>query len=131
MTTSNPATNPKYTITGNTMEELAMGLAEALTKSGVSIEVKENNSKVGKKYAIWKLDDGTSTNPYSQGRTLTQDEAKRFATGAGCPLVLSVDVVLRQLTPISEIPVALANTQAKKAATITRLQEQLARLQAK
>lgn len=121
--------SPKFVITGNTLEECAIALAEAIVKTGV-VTVKDTKS--GKsKYGVWSLTDGLSTNPFDSGMELEDSQARRLATDAGAPLKLSVDVVLRQLTPVAQVAQATAGRKAATVSRIAKLQAQIASLQSR
>jgi hypothetical protein len=123
-----PSATPKFTITGETLDELAVSFAQAIMLSG-KIAVKDNKTGTSK-YGAWKLDDGTSTNPYSQGLTLNAEQALELESSAGVPQILSVDVVLRQLVPKTQIATAMAARTASKAVRLADLKAQIARLEA-
>ena len=118
---------PKYQITGDTIEEMAIAFAELTVKTG-RVEVRDNKS--GKaKYGVWALNDGMGNGPFDQGLHLSVEQAKTLNTGAGAPAVLSVDVVLRQLTPLAAIPAKIAASRAATSTRIEALKAQLARLE--
>lgn len=122
MTTSNAASNtatPKYSITGNTVDEIVLGLAELIVKTE-TLEVVDAK-KGGTQYAKWEAGGG-------EGIVLS---GKQLSTKAGIPLYLGCTVVLRKLTAPERYDAEKAAVVVKRAATIDRLKDQLARLQAK
>lgn len=107
-------------------EELAIAMAEVVLKRG-GFEVRDNKSGNGNKYAFWRLDDGLATGPYSAGLGLTPEQAKRLPTQAGVPAILSCELVMRQLAPVSAITAKVAE---RRAATANRESKLLAELNA-
>ena len=125
---TSPAT-PKYAITGNTLEEMALSFAELVIKTG-SVEVKDTKSG-NSKYAIWALSDGVSTNPFDKGMNLGSDQALKLQTPMGAPLKLSVELVYRKLTPVAQLASLAKPASELRAASITSLKAKLAELEAK
>jgi len=115
---------PKFVITGDTLEALAVDFARAAIASG-RVTVQDSKAKEPKKYGIWTLDDGTSTNPFNKQLTLSPEQAIALETSAGVPQLLSMEVVMRQLVPKAQLPMAIAARGASKAATIERLKAQI------
>jgi|SRR5579859_4558030 len=112
------AVRPKFVLSGNTIEEVAMEFAELVTKTQ-PIEViaaKKGDSSYGK----WELGDG-------DGLTL---QNKELAIKAGIPLYLGITVVLRKLCDPANYESQRAASVQKKAASIQRLEQQLAALKA-
>lgn len=123
------STEPKFVLSGNTIDELAIALAEVVLKSGGFI-VKDNKSGNGNKYAAWKLDDGLATGPFSAGLGLTPEQAKRLPTQSGVPAILSMDIVMRQLTPLSQVALKATERAAATANRESKLLEELNRVRA-
>lgn len=111
-------TTPKFSITGNTIEEMAVSFAELVLRTGSVEVVKKEKSTFG----AWRLDDGTSEGFY-KSLTLDADQSKSLNTPAGAPLSLAIDVRFLQLTPMAEVE---KTKQQRKAATIQRLTTRLA-----
>src|SRR5579862_5266181 len=126
---------PEFVITGHSIEDLCVALAERLLKvPGSLFDVKDNKSNNGNKYAVWGLDDGSSANPYSKGIALSEAQSIRLNTKDGAPIVLSVDVVLRQLTPRQALKAKLAervvmtnNRESQLEAQLQAIRERKAR----
>jgi hypothetical protein len=114
----------KFVLQADTEEDLCIEFAKTMLQQGRFI-TKENKSGNGSKYAIWSLDDGLSTNPYSQGLGLTEEQARRLPTKDGVPAILSVDLIMRQLTPIVGVKTKLAERQAATANRESRLLTEL------
>lgn len=110
---------PKYVISGNTLEDMALSFAELAFKLGpVEVVTKDKT-----KFAVWKLDDGSSDSPIYKSVALDAETATRFKTSEGeAPLSVAVDVRFLSLTPVNSISTVLAS---KKAATIQRLTNRL------
>ena len=111
-------TTPKFSITGNSIEEMAVSFAELVLRTGSVEVVKKEKSTFG----AWRLDDGTSEGFY-KSLTLDADQSKLLNTPAGAPLSLAIDVRFLQLTPMAEVE---KTKQQRKAATIQRLTSRLA-----
>jgi hypothetical protein len=130
-TTSAPAPEgPKYLLMGDSIEELSVQFASAILKTQ-GFTTKDNASANGSRYAIWKLDDGLSSNPFSTGWGLDEPSARLLNTKDGAPAVLSIDVVMRQLTPIHGIKAKLAERNAAVASREDKLEAQLAAIRAR
>lgn len=125
-----PTPAPKYTLTGDTLEELSVAFGEVLAKSGQLI-VKDNKSGNGSKYGTWALDDGMSDNPFSKGLGLTPEQARRMPTAAGVPAIMSVEVFLRQLSPASAIAAKAAERAAVTANRESALEAKLNAIRAR
>jgi hypothetical protein len=118
------AGKPRFTIVGDSIETLAVALAEIVLKEG-QFSVKENKSGNGAKYAIWDLDDGLSSGPYSAGLGLSPEQAKRLPTRDGVPTILSCSLVMRQLTPLASVAAKMTERRAATATRVTKLEAQL------
>ena len=107
---------PKFSITANTIEELAKSFADAViqTQKIAIVDAK----KGGGQYAKWELGDG-------DGITLAN---KELATKAGVPLFLGMTVVLRKLTDPASYRAALAEAATVRENRIEKLKAQLAAL---
>jgi len=108
---------PKFTITANSIEELAKSFAEAVIRTQ-KVDVVDAK-KGGGQYAKWELGNG-------DGLTLANAELK---TKAGIPLFLGMTVVLRKLTEPAQYKQALAQAATIRENRIDRLKAQLAALQ--
>jgi len=125
--TSAPSAAPtarKFVLQADSVEDLSIEFARTMLEQGLFI-TKDNKSGNGNKYAIWGLDDGLAAGPYSQGLGLNEAQARRLPTKDGVPAILSVDIVMRQLTPISGVKAKLAERQAATANRESNLLNQL------
>lgn len=129
--TATPApAGPKYVLTGDSLEELCVSLAEVIINTG-GFTTKDNKSGNGSRYAIWALDDGMSSNPLSKGWGLTEQQARRLNTKDGAPPILSVDILMRQLTPVHNVKAKLAERNAAVATRESNLEAQLEAIRAR
>jgi hypothetical protein len=112
------AMKPKYTISGDSLEEMALSFAELVCKAG-TVEVVEKDKT---KFAVWKLDDGSSDSPIYKSFGLDDESAALFNRQYGAPLAVAVDVRYLLLTPLHAIGATIAS---KKAATIQRITKRL------
>ena len=109
---------PKYEITGNTMDEMAIAFAELVQRTQRVEVVTKDKSHFG----AWRLDDGTSDSFY-KSLALTPEQAAGLAIKGEAPLKLSIDVRYLSLTPVADVEKVQS---ASKAATIQRLSNRLA-----
>lgn len=108
---------PKYELTGNTIEEMARNFAELVIRTQ-RVEVVEKDKT---KFAAWRLDDGTSDSFY-KSLALTPEEAAVLEIKGESPLKLAIDVRFLSLTPTKDVEKA---QKAAKAATIQRIEKRL------
>lgn len=113
---------PKFTIHGNTIEEICKGVAELVLKTQ-TVEIVAAN-KGGGQYGLWEL---TDPNSGEKGLTLTKRE---FETKAGIPMALGMSVVFRKLTAADQYDKAQTMRKAATINRLDRLKAQVAALEA-
>jgi hypothetical protein len=118
------ASQPKFTISGNSIEEIAVDFALLVLKTEKTVEVVKygkDGKALKNSFGAWKLDDGTSDGFY-KSLTLSPEQSAVLNTAAGAPLNLGIDVRYLSLTPLAEVE---KTSKARKAATIQRLTAKL------
>ena len=129
--TETPKAAPKFTLVGNSIDDLVIELAKTVLETGGAFTIQDNKSANGNKYAIWNLDDGLGTNPMNPGLGLSPEQARRLPTQAGVPSILSCKLMLRQLTVPSAIAAKAAERVAATAARESKLEQELAAIRAR
>lgn len=116
---------PKFTITGETLEEVMLSVAELLLKQG-DVRVMDNKAKTSK-YALYRLDDGLNKGEYDAGLNLEAEQAKTLAiAGHGWPMKLGVTFAFTQLTNPSQFASRIGEKKAATLSSVEKLEAQLA-----
>src|SRR5689334_9730865 len=114
----------KYTVTGNTIEEVMLSVAELVLKAG-EVTLKDNKAGTSK-YALYRLDDGLGKGEYDAGLNLEREQAEKLAiAGQGLPMKLGVTFAFTQLTPASQFGSKVSEKKAATLASVEKLQAQL------
>lgn len=122
MTQNDTNNAPKYTIKGNTIEEMALDFATLVrdTQTVAIVDRAAEGKKGGGKYGLWEL--GGS----NDGLTLTGRQLELKTADGLCPLALGMTIAFKKLTPKAEYDNAQATRKAATASRVERLKAQLA-----